>query len=77
MTSSSQRIGSIHAEHVFRGASFSVQVSQGLVAPTAAYFDKVFVMSEDDAVRQNRLALLRDIADLPKGIINFAQLPGF
>ena len=54
-----------------------MQVSQGLVAPTAAYFDKVFVMSEDDAVRQNRLALLRDIAALPKGIINFAQLPGF
>ncbi len=54
-----------------------LQVSQELVKPTAAYFDKVFVMSEDEAVRQNRLAALRDIGDLPKGIINFAQLPGF
>ena len=54
-----------------------VQVSQELTKPTAAYFDKVFVMSEDEAVRQNRLAMLRDIGDLPEGIINFAQLPGF
>ena len=54
-----------------------VQVSQELPEPTAAYFDKVFVMSEDEAVRQNRLAMLRDIGDLPVGIINFAQLPGF
>ena len=41
------------------------------------FFDKVFVMCEDEGVRQNRLALLRDIAALPLGIINFAQLPGF
>ena len=45
--------------------------------PTGAYFDKVFVMSEDAAVRQNRLSLLRDIAQLPQGIVDFAQLPGF
>lgn len=54
-----------------------VQVSQQLVKPTAAYFDKVFVMSENEAVRQNRLAALRDIGNLPKCIINFPQLPGF
>jgi glycyl-tRNA synthetase len=59
------------------GLHFAVQVSQGLVAPTAAYFDKVFVMTDDEAVRRNRLGLLRDIAELPKGVLNFAQLPGF
>lgn len=56
---------------------WSAQVSQELPKPTAAYFDKVFVMSEDEAVRQNRLAMLRDIGNLPAGIIDFAQLPGF
>lgn len=54
-----------------------LQASQGLIGPTGAFFDSVFVMSEDEAVRQNRLALLRDIAALPMGIIDFAQLPGF
>ena len=54
-----------------------LQVCQALVEPTDAFFDKVFVMCEDEGLRQNRLALLRDIAALPSGIINFAQLPGF
>jgi glycyl-tRNA synthetase len=53
------------------------QVSEALVAPTDAYFDKVFVMCENEAVRQNRLALLRDIAALPAGIVDFSMLPGF
>lgn len=29
------------------------------------------------AVRQNRLALLRDLAALPAGILDLAELPGF
>lgn len=29
------------------------------------------------AVRQNRLALLRDVAALPAGILDLAELPGF
>ena len=48
-----------------------------LVDPIGRYFDKVFVMSEDADVRQSRLALLRDIANLSSGIIDFAELPGF
>lgn len=54
-----------------------LQVCRALVEPMDAFFDKVFVMCEDEGVRQNRLALLRDIAALPLGIVNFAQLPGF
>ncbi len=54
-----------------------LQACDGLVDPIAAYFEKVFVMSEDVAVRQSRLALLRDIASLPHGILDFAELPGF
>jgi hypothetical protein len=34
-------------------------------------------VQEDEAVRRNRLALLRDIAALPKGILDLSLLPGF
>ena len=47
------------------------------MAPVDAYFEQVFVMCDDEAVRQSRLALLRDIGALPSGIVNFAMLPGF
>ena len=50
---------------------------EGLVAPIDAYFDKVFVMAEDEGVRRSRLALLRDVAGLARGVLDLAQLPGF
>jgi len=50
---------------------------QPLVAPIDAFFDKVFVMCEDEKVRNNRLALLRDVAGLTKGFVDLSQLPGF
>lgn len=52
-------------------------VAASLVEPTDAFFDKVFVMCEDEAVRANRLALLREVASLPEGVVDFAELPGF
>ncbi|KAK9794936.1 hypothetical protein WJX73_001985 [Symbiochloris irregularis] len=45
--------------------------------PTSAYFDKVFVMCDDEAVRTNRLTMLTQLAKLPRGIMDFAELPGF
>jgi glycyl-tRNA synthetase len=54
-----------------------VAVCGALVAPINAYFDKVFVMAEDAAVRGNRLAVLRDLAALPRGVVDLAQLPNF
>jgi glycyl-tRNA synthetase len=50
---------------------------QPLVAPIDAFFDKVFVMCEDEKVRNNRLALLRDVAGVTKGFVDLSQLPGF
>lgn len=38
---------------------------------------QVFVMCEDEAVRNNRLALLRKVADVSRGIMDLSQLPGF
>eukprot|EP00798_Chlamydomonas_sp_ICE-L_P032510 gene32510-17216_t len=48
-----------------------------LAAPIDAFFEKVFVMCEDEAVRKNRLAFLRDLAAVPSGIVDLSQLPGF
>ena len=48
-----------------------------LVEPVDAYFDKVFVMTDNEQVKQNRLALLKHVASLSDGILDFTQLPGF
>lgn len=48
-----------------------------IVEPVDAYFDKVFVMTDDQQVKLSRLALLRQIASLSEGILDFSQLPGF
>jgi glycyl-tRNA synthetase beta chain len=46
----------------------------GLGAPVSAFFDKVLVMHEDLAIRRNRLALLRDVAHLSRGLLDFGRL---
>jgi glycyl-tRNA synthetase len=48
-----------------------------LVEPINAFFDGVLVMAEDEAIRQNRLALLQNIRDLTKGYADFSELQGF
>ena len=42
-----------------------------------AFFSGVFVMTDDAAVRANRLALLRDVAALADGVAKLDELPGF
>ncbi len=49
-------------------------VAKELGAPIDRFFDEVFVMVEDDAVRENRLRLLGEIADSVNGIAHFHQL---
>ena len=51
--------------------------TEPLIAPLDSYFERVFVMCDAVEVRQNRLALLRDLAALPAGILDLAELPGF
>jgi glycyl-tRNA synthetase len=48
-----------------------------LVEPINTFFDDVLVMTEDEAVKQNRLALLQDIRDLTRGYADFSKLQGF
>ncbi|MEA3327702.1 MAG: glycine--tRNA ligase subunit beta [Chloroflexota bacterium] len=41
------------------------------------FFDEVLVMAEEDAVRENRLALLQRISSLSRGIMDMSYLEGF
>ncbi|RMF49878.1 MAG: glycine--tRNA ligase subunit beta [Chloroflexota bacterium] len=48
-----------------------------LVPQVTLFFDKVLVMDEDQAVRENRLALLQYVTDLARGRVDLSQLSGF
>jgi len=48
-----------------------------LIPSINAFFDKVLVMAEDEKVKQNRLALVGQIANLSNGIADLSKLEGF
>jgi glycyl-tRNA synthetase len=48
-----------------------------LVPAINTFFDNVLVMAEDEALRQNRLALVAQIANLSNGITDLSKLEGF
>ena len=48
-----------------------------LIPSINAFFDKVLVMTEDEGVKQNRLALVGKIAGLSRGIADLGKLEGF
>jgi len=45
-----------------------------LVAPIATFFDDVFVMADDPAVRAARLGLLATVRDLGDGLLDWTEL---
>jgi glycyl-tRNA synthetase len=48
-----------------------------LIPAINAFFDKVLVMAEDEKVKQNRLALVGQVANLSKGLADLSKLEGF
>jgi glycyl-tRNA synthetase len=48
-----------------------------MIPAVNAFFDKVLVMAEEPAVRENRLGLLRRIAALSSGVADLGKLEGF
>jgi glycyl-tRNA synthetase beta chain len=52
----------------------AIGVMMKLNVPVNAFFEHVLVMDEDMAVRQNRLALLKEIWTLVSSIADFSQL---
>ncbi|KAL5985329.1 hypothetical protein ACLOJK_027310 [Asimina triloba] len=49
-----------------------IEASSKLLQPLEDFFN-----NEDESVRKNRLALLKKIADLPRGVADLSVLPGF
>ncbi|MDM8528304.1 glycine--tRNA ligase subunit beta [Anaerolineales bacterium HSG24] len=58
-------------------AEVITQIETILVSPINSFFDGVMVMVDDEAIRNNRLALLQAIRDLTKGYADFSRLQGF
>ncbi|KAL1339185.1 hypothetical protein AAHE18_U016300 [Arachis hypogaea] len=54
-----------------------VEISSQLIQPLEDFFNNVFVMVDDDKIRKNRLAMLKEISELPRGIADLTVLPGF
>jgi glycyl-tRNA synthetase beta chain len=53
-----------------------LQCLVSLRAPVDNFFDRVMVMDEDLGLRNNRLALLRDVQALLGGVADLSRLPG-
>ncbi|MED6184910.1 Glycine--tRNA ligase, chloroplastic/mitochondrial 2 [Stylosanthes scabra] len=66
-------------ESINRGQDIDdfVEISSQLIQPLEDFFNNVFVMVDDDKIRKNRLAMLKEIAELPRGIADLTVLPGF
>ena len=54
-----------------------LNLAEDLIMPLDAYFEKVFVMCDDEARQKSRLALMRDVSHLSNGILDLTELPGF
>ncbi len=50
---------------------------RSMIPAITRFFDDVLVMTEERALRENRLALLQRIAALPKGIVDLSKVEGF
>lgn len=55
-------------------ASRFTDAAEPLVAPVTRFFDEVYVMSDDAAVRAARLGLLAAVRDLGEGLLDWPQL---
>ena len=70
----------LKAEHNLAGR-FSLDMALEqiifLVTPINAFFDKVLVMAEDQALRESRLGILQRIAGLIKPYADLSKLEGF
>jgi glycyl-tRNA synthetase beta subunit len=48
-----------------------------LISSITVFFEKILVMAEDTAVKENRLGLLQKIASLTNGVADLSKLEGF
>ena len=58
------------------GAGATLDSAADLAPAVERFFDEVLVMSDDEAVRRNRLTLVANVRDRLRRLGDFAQLPG-
>jgi glycyl-tRNA synthetase beta subunit len=54
-----------------------LQAFEPLIPKINHFFDDVLVMDEDAQRRTNRLAILKQVVDLARGVADFSKLEGF
>ena len=54
-----------------------LEAVRSLIPTIVVFFDEVLVMAENRDLRENRLALLQRISDLPAGIVDLRRVEGF
>ena len=68
----------LNTEHgILNTVDNALSVVESLIPAINNFFDKVLVMAEDEAVKQNRLALVGKIASLTEGLADLSHLEGF
>jgi glycyl-tRNA synthetase beta chain len=67
---------SVQAAIAARRYTHALQALTGLRVAVHDFFEHVMVMDEDVQRRDNRLALLRGVADLLGGVADLSRLPG-
>jgi glycyl-tRNA synthetase beta chain len=68
--------GSVERAAQQRDYAGALRTLAQLQAPVDAFFDKVMVMAEDEKLRANRLALLRQLDRLCRSVADISCLPG-
>ncbi len=66
-----EKVNSLVKKHLYYDA---VKVLQELTEPINRFFDKVLVMDKNEAIKQNRLSLLKTIQQLALQIADFSRL---
>ena len=64
------------ADALAAGGGATLDSAADLAPAVERFFDEVLVMSDDEAVRQNRLTLVANVRDRLRRLGDFAQLPG-
>ena len=74
--SSPTRRARLWPRRVSSGGGATLDAAADLAPVVERFFDEVLVMSDDEAVRRNRLTLVANVRDRLRRLGDFAQLPG-
>jgi len=87
-TVNESKLGEVEEKNLFKAIRSAVhgqpstvdelmEIVVKLIPSINAFFDKVLVMAEDQAVRENRLGLVGQVAGLARGLADLSKIEGF